>query len=137
MAVPLLEKINHTAAGAGVFVSRAEHHSRNAGVYDTAGAHRAWLERDIDSAAGKPPVAGFFAGGAYGLKLGVSARVMALLPAVAPGANNIAVYIGDNAADGYLPRVIGLLCKRKRHVHVLFPVHSVPFKKAEAFEPLP
>ena len=71
MPVALLEQVYHAAAGACKLIPRAEHDRRYAGIYYCSGAHRAGFERDEDGAALKPPVAGFGAGFADGLKLGV------------------------------------------------------------------
>ena len=100
VAVALLKKVYHAAAGACKLIPRAEHDRRYAGIYYCSGAHRAGLERDEDGAALEPPVADFGAGFADGLKLGVGGGVVPLLAAVAAAADDAPPAVGRPAGCG-------------------------------------
>ena len=85
----------------------------------------------------KTPVADLGARHASRLDLGVGRGVAAFLSAVAPRADYPALGIRNDAADGDLPRLIRLHCKRKGLFHVSFSVHKTSlFKKRQGVCPV-
>ena len=81
----------------GLRVDRTEHHSPDSGVDQRAGAHHAWLQRDVERTVEQPPVPDDGGGIADRQHLGVCGGVTRQLALVVPGGDHLAVAHHDGA----------------------------------------
>jgi hypothetical protein len=125
---PVTEQVMHTADSSGLFVPCAEHHPRDAGIQDGAGAHYAGLEGDDEGGILKVPVVDCGGGGPDREHLGVRGRVVQLLTLVAPNTQHAAICRVDDRRDGNVTGVEGTACLDDGVAHPLVvALHGPPF----------
>ena len=52
--------------------------------------------------------------------------IVVFLTAVSAAADNIAVFVSDDAANRHLAGICSLPSERKGKLHIYFPIHAVP-----------
>lgn len=93
-------------AGTSFRICRTEDQPPDPSGHEGAGAHRAWLQRDVDGGVGEPPGPEAFGGLAEGENLGVGGGVLLSLPPIAGGRHNL------RAGDHDRPdRDLALICR--------------------------
>ncbi len=113
----VFEEVHQGAAATGFGVGRAVVDLVDAGEDDSAGAHGAGLERDVEARAFEPPASEVGGGLGDGQDLGMGRGVLEDFALVVGFADDLAV-VDDNAADGDLPGLEGLLGFAQSGLHI-------------------
>ena len=101
--VGVAEGVEKGADGAGFGFEGAEDEGVDAGAEEGPGAHGAGLQGDDEFAAVESPAPEGARGGPDGFDFGVRCGVLALFAPVDAAANDLAVGVEDEGADGHVP----------------------------------
>src|SRR6185437_15585134 len=114
----------HTALDrAALGIGRAVIEAADAGKRDRAGAHGAWLERDIEIAIGEPLAGKLFSGLANGQYLGMRGRI-AVGKRPVPGCGDHLAVADDDTADRHLAGFSSHFGGSQRQIHERGGVHA-------------
>ena len=128
---PIFEQVHQAAAAAGFGIRGAVVDLLDTGENDRARAHGAGFERDVKARALEPPALEVGGGLRDGEDFGVGGGVLEDLALVVGLADDLAV-MDDNAADGHLAGLAGLLGLAEGALHIsrIFVKHVQGFWSA-------
>ena len=113
----ILQDIEDCPAASGLIAGSAHYNPVDAGLYEGAGAHLAWLECDIDRASLEPPVADFAVGLADRSDLSMCKGGVVCVAAVVASCDDPAVTDYDGT-DRYFTEQHGLLRLPESGAHI-------------------
>jgi len=102
-------------------VSGTEHHLSHAGLHQSSGAHRTWLQGDDEGAVMKPPAAPQPRRSGQGHQLRMAEWILMAMASVAPPAHGLTFPIQHHRGHGHLPLPSHLIGPPQQPLHPRIP----------------